>query len=220
MKKIFIVGAGGLGLEILDLINEINVINKEFEFKAFIDNNKTSSSVSLGNKIYDVIDEDYFIEKNKHNPDISIVVGIGNPDINFKVSSYYSKNTNFNFPNLIHPKAYVNMDNVKLGNGNIFMSNSYVSVNADIGNFNIINLNCTIGHDVNIKNNNIINPGVNVSGTVKIGDRNLLGTNSAIIQNLRIGNNNLISAGSLIFKDIGNNSQLMGNPARVIRNNK
>ncbi len=218
MKKIFIVGAGGLGLEVLDLINQINTISKKFEFIAFIDNNKNSSTLSLGNKTYDILDEDYFIKTNKHDSDIGIAVGIGNPEVNYKVTSYYKKNTGFTFPNLIHPKAHLNTDDLNLGIGNIFMANSYISVNVDVGNFNIINLNCTIGHDVTIKNNNIMNPGVNISGSVKIGERNLLGTNSAIIQNLRIGNDNLISAGSLIFKDIGNDSQLMGNPARVIRN--
>ena len=73
---------------------------------------------------------------------------------------------------------------------------------------------------IRLKDNNVINPGSNISGNVTIGNCNLIGTNSSIIQGTIIGDNNLISAASLISKDIENNFQLMGNPARVIGKTK
>ena len=220
MKKTFIVGSGGLGLEILELLIQINNNNKKiYDFKGFIDSNNIKE-VKYLNKRIKVYDESKFILKNSLNSDISIIIGIGTPYLIHKISNNFLKNTNFQFPNMIHPNCQISESSILNGKGNVIMSNTVLSTNSIIGSFNIINLNCTIGHDVKIKDNNVINPGSNISGNVTIGNCNLIGTNSSIIQGTIIGDNNLISAASLISKDIENNFQLMGNPARVIGKTK
>lgn len=52
-----------------------------------------------------------------------------------------------------------------------------------------------------------------------IGDNVDIGVNVTIIGNVRVGNNVNIGAGSVIVKDIPDNCNVAGNPARIIRRN-
>lgn len=52
-----------------------------------------------------------------------------------------------------------------------------------------------------------------------IGDNVSIGANVSIIGDIRIGNNVIIGAGSVVVKDIPDNCIVVGNPARIIKNN-
>ena len=52
-----------------------------------------------------------------------------------------------------------------------------------------------------------------------IGDNVELGANVCIIGGVKIGNNVVIGAGSVVTKDIPDNCVVVGNPARIIRQN-
>ena len=214
MKKLYIIGAGGLGKEVYKIIEDAKL---DFSFSGFVDA-KNNLNINIGKIEHDVISQEFFL----NNVDIensAVVIAIGNPNLLKKVY-LLCKNKGINdFPNIIHPTAYVS-DTAKLGKGNIIGQNCVVSVDVVIGNFNIINLNSTIGHDTTIKSFNIINPGSNISGGVQIGDENLIGTNSTILQYLKIGNNTTISAGAMISRAVEDNHTLVGNPARIISKTK
>lgn len=216
MNQIYIVGAGGLGREVYTLIEEINKVNKIFNLMGFLDADPSKKTVTIGKKIIPVFEEKLFLEQNSNNPQIHLVIAIGTPDSIYKIANYYKENTLFQFPNLLHPSVQYTVDAIKLQEGNIIASNTFLSIDVNIGSFNIINLHCTVGHDTQIGSFNVINPGVNLSGGITLGNQNLLGTNATILQNLSIGNSNTISAASFISKSIDNGQILIGNPARVI----
>ena len=52
----------------------------------------------------------------------------------------------------------------------------------------------------------------------KIGNNVYIGSNSTVIGNIQIGNNVIVGAGSVVVKNIPDNSVVVGNPARIIRN--
>lgn len=214
MKKLYIVGAGGFGKEVLNLVFECL---PEYDFKGYIDIGKISE-IKLGNKSYPVLDQN----KDLSNLDLknsAIVIAIGNPLIIKNIVNFYKEKGVSDFPNIVHPLAYV-AHSVSMGKGNIVTQNCSISVDVSIGNFNIVNLNSTIGHDVKIGDYNIINPGSNISGGVIIENENLFGTNCTILQYLTIGNHNTIGAGSMNTRNIENNAVLIGNPARIMKINK
>lgn len=53
----------------------------------------------------------------------------------------------------------------------------------------------------------------------KIGDNVSIYTGAIVIGDIKIGNNSVIGAGSVVVKDVPDNSVVVGNPARVIKEN-
>jgi len=217
MNKIFILGSGGLAKEILCLIQDINKENPIYEFVAFIEKTGNDESVKIGREFYDVIGEQYFLNKFSNKENISLAIGIGDPKIIDKVTKKFSGN--FRFPNLIHPNFVGNLDDINFGKGNIITAGCIFTTTISVNSFNLFNLNTTVGHDTNIGSCNVINPGVNISGGVVIKDNNLIGTNATILQYKIIGTNSIIGASSLVTKDIPDNVVAYGNPCKVIKEN-
>jgi serine O-acetyltransferase len=93
-----------------------------------------------------------------------------------------------------------------------------------IGHFGriIINPAAKIGENVNIS------PGVTIGMTNRgkkrgvpiVGDEVWIGTNAILVGNIKIGNNVLIAPNAYVNFDVPENSIVIGNPARIIHNEK
>ncbi|MBM3275434.1 MAG: hypothetical protein FJZ00_09785, partial [Candidatus Sericytochromatia bacterium] len=81
----------------------------------------------------------------------------------------------------------------------------------------IILPNSIISHDDFVGDYTCITGGVCISGGVTVGHSCYLGTNSAIISNVQIGNYCLVGMGSVVLESVGDNSVVVGNPARFLR---
>lgn len=208
MKKIAIVGAGGLGREIYCMIQAINRVEPTWEFIGFFDDSKPMGSYNeygefLGN--VDMI--------NEFNEPLDIVIAIANGSTIEKIVNKI-KNVNISFPNLIYPDiSFADINNLSIGIGNIIGGKSTISCNCKINNFNIFNGRTSMGHDTTIGSYNTIMPSVSISGEVTIGDYNFVGVNAVILQQIVIGDNVRIGAGSVIIRKTQNNMLYVGNPA-------
>lgn len=208
MKNIYIIGAGGLALEVLFLIEEINKEQRQFNFGGFID--KTAGELN-GFKVFD---EDTFLTEFTEE-ETCVVFGLGDPALIKKIHLRYS---HYHFPNLIHPNFIGDIKNIHLGRGNLITAGCVFTTNVKVGDFNLFNLNTTVGHDAQIGNINIINPSVNISGGVIIGNNNLIGVGSIILQYKTVGNDSIVGAASLVTKNVGDNVVVLGVPAKTISN--
>jgi sugar O-acyltransferase (sialic acid O-acetyltransferase NeuD family) len=210
----YIIGAGGLGKQVLNLIQKINADKLTFDFKSFVD--LQIKEVKCKNKTYGVLHDDKFIEKIEKESEVNIAVATGFPEINYKIVQKY-KSYNFNYPNIISPNAITNDLSFSDKKGNILLDGAILSVDSDLHDFNIFNLNVTIGHDVSIGSYNVFNPGANISGDCIVKDKILFGTNCTVIQGLSITDNCTISAAAFVSRDITEKVIAVGNPARIIR---
>lgn len=77
-----------------------------------------------------------------------------------------------------------------------------------------IGRNCNIAHSVTI---GMANRG-KLKGVPIIGDQVWIGTGVVIVGNINIGSNVLIAPNSYVNIDVPSNSIVMGNPAKIIRN--
>lgn len=205
INDLYIVGSGGLAKEVFLLTNNFN-------FKYFIGNEK--EKIKINKKEFKVISDIDFFEKIKNEDIVNVIIAVGNINLRKKLSVTYSKIKNILFPNIIDSSCSINLEYNNIGIGNIFTQHSIFTSNINIGNFNYFNIGCTIGHDVEIGNCNVFNPTCNISGKVEIGNNNLFGVNSTVLENLKIGSNNIIGASSLITKNVGDNSLMVGIPAK------
>ena len=81
----------------------------------------------------------------------------------------------------------------------------------------IIGKNCTIFHNVTIGDSFSDKKS---SRYPTIGDNVTIFANVLILGGLNIGNNAIIGAGAVVLHDVPENSVVVGNPARIIKQNK
>ena len=212
MKKIVIIGCGGLAKEIKYLIDAINKEKFEWNLLGFIDD---WSITRKGDNLidgYEVLGDINYL--NKLDEEIFGIIAIGNPHY-IKKTRESINNANILFPNLIHPTA--DSDSMHLtGEGNIIGFCSKISCNVEIGDFNFFNSMCVVGHDTVIGSFNVFNPRVQISGSIKIGNGNFFGMGSSVIEKKKVGNYNKICASSLVIKNVKDHESLFGIPATKV----
>lgn len=211
MRNIIIYGAGGFGREIACLLRLIN--EKEYEkwnLIGFLDDNPNLTGTE--NEYGTVLGGADWL--NTQSEPLAVAVAVGSPNA---VKSIVSKITNPNveFPNLYAPTTtFLDKESLRIGRGNIFCSNCFISCNVKVGDFNLFNGYIPIGHDTEIGNYNVVMPSCNISGGVKMGDCNFLGVQSVVLQYIKIGNETRVGANSVIMRKTKDGYLYIGNPAK------
>lgn len=207
MSKIFILGAGGFGREVLNIFSDLGRID---DVLGFLEENCQREGSLINEKpIYDISKLDEF-----NKSDIKLVCSIGTP-LRKKVIEK-TKNMGFTYETVVHPSVIMSQW-IELGEGCIICAGSILTNQIEIGNFSIINLACTIGHDVNIKDYTTLSPGVNISGNVTIGEECFIGTGAVTVEKVNIGAHSFIGAGAVVSKNIPENVLAVGIPAKSIK---
>ncbi|QGY42745.1 sugar O-acyltransferase [Maribellus comscasis] len=206
MKELIIVGAGGLGRELLQWIKAINNIAPKWIVKGFInDIPNTLDGLGCTHKILGTI------TNWQPAPNEVFVCAIGNPKEKEKVVTLL-KSKGARFANIIHPTAIVGENN-QIGEGLIMYPFARITVNCTIGKFVTV-LSSGIGHDSTIGDYSTISSGCVIAGYSKIGKRVYVGSNATIIPKRNIEDDVNIGAGSVVMTNIKKESKVMGNPAR------
>lgn len=214
MKKLYIVGAGGFGREVLWLVNRINEKEKIWDIQGFIDDNES---------LHGKTENDYKIlggcEYLKNlGEDIYVVISIGSAKIKEKIAEKLKDYSNIHFATLIDPSVIIS-EKVKIGEGTIICAGTIITVNIEIGNHVIINLDCTVGHDSIIEDYATVLPSVNLSGNTITKKYTTIGTGTKVIQGITIGENVIVGAGTVVIRNIEDNVTVVGNPARIVKRN-
>ena len=213
MKKIAIYGAGGLGREIAQLINQINAKSPQWEFLVYFDDNIEKGKIIRGQDVLGGINDLNLIDQ-----DLCLLICIADCQIRAKIVNGIS-NSKITYPSLIHPSVIIDETDIQLGEGSIITAGNILTTDISIGKHSIINLACTVGHDVVIEDYCAVMPGVHLSGNITIGEGTLIGTGARVLQNLSIGNHAKIGAGAVVTKHVSNGHTVVGIPAKTIKLN-
>ncbi|MFL9835645.1 acetyltransferase [Chryseobacterium terrae] len=211
MNKIAIFGAGGFGREVKTIIDEINKIDKIYDFIGYFDDGK-----EIGDIVNDFPVLGGLKELNNFTEDLSIIICVADPRIKKKIVSEIINNK-IKYPSIIHPKVSKSDDYITIGNGCIICEGTIITCNIKIEDFVILNLSCTVGHDTQIGAYSSFMPTVNISGEVKISEGVYVGTGAKIINLLEIGENTIIGAGAVVSKSLPSNCTAVGIPAKPIK---
>jgi len=209
-KKVIIIGAGQFGILVSKIILKLN----NYEILGFIDNDKTKKRKII-NKIK-VLGNDTLLKRYKKK-NIGLILAIG--DIKKRLTLI----DKFKRKDFFYPKIIANLNKIdettKIGMGSIITNHSIILNHCKIGKFSLIGSAVKILHNVSISKNCIIGGGTTIGSNVKIKDNVFIGVGSTIAsKKIIIGNNAFICSGSAVFKDVKNNSKIIGNPGRVIPN--
>lgn len=213
-RRLIVLGTRGLAREVAQVVEQVNAREHRWEFCGFVGEQTAQTGKELG--IGSILGNDEWLLSQTFPADL--VIGIGRPQILAKVLSLYGeRNDQFEYPNLIHPRATLDHRRVELGRGNVVTAGCVFTCDIAVGDFNYFNLNATVGHDVRIGSYNVINPGVNLSGGVRIEDRVLIGTGSQLLEDVQIGSDAIVGAGALVNAHVPEGQTVVGVPAKPIK---
>jgi sugar O-acyltransferase (sialic acid O-acetyltransferase NeuD family) len=212
LEKIAIFGAGGFGLEVAMLIEQINEKKYQWDLVGFFDDGMVEGKIINGYPLLGGIDK-----LNQWDSDLALVLALGIPNTKKSIQRKI-QNKNISYPVLIHPSVIMgSKDYLTIGEGCIICAGTIITTNILIGRYVILNIACTVGHEAEIGDFSSFMPTCNISGEVKIGDSTFWGTGSKVINRKKIGDNVIIGAGAVVTQDIPDNVTAVGIPASVIK---
>lgn len=175
MENIIIVGAGGMGREVLAILKNCNAISQQYQIEGFVDDGKTAGDVVNNIPVLGGLDYLNSIDKKT-----GVVIAISLPNIR-KVIFEKITNPNIYFPTITHPSVIISdKDFVSMGQGCLLCINTVLTTNITLGDFVILNAGAILNHDVQVGDFSTIMPGVNISTGAQVGEGCYIGTGSKI----------------------------------------
>ena len=207
-EPLLIYGAGGLGKEVLSLVNATD----RYEVKGFLDDGIQRGTIIKGVKILGGYDE-----LRSFDYPINLVLALGSPSSKVDLLKKMDR-SGVTFPILRHPSVILqDASAIEIGEGTILCAGSILTTDIRIGSHVLVNLNCTIGHGVTIGTASSLMPGVNVAGEVTIGSSALIGSGVNVINRVTIGDNSIVGMGAVVLRDVAMGATVAGIPAKPIR---
>ena len=140
-----------------------------------------------------------------------LIISIGSNKIRYELS----RSIKHKFGTAIHKTAFI-AGKYELGPGAMIFAKSVVQTEVQIGKHVIVNTGAIVEHNCVIEDFVHIGPGAVICGDVRIGTGTFIGANTTILPGISIGKWAVIGAGSVVLKDVGNNTKVAGNPAKLI----
>jgi sugar O-acyltransferase (sialic acid O-acetyltransferase NeuD family) len=124
----------------------------------------------------------------------------------------------FRFATLVHPTARISR-NSTVGEGSVVCPGVIVATRTTIGRHVILNRGAMIGHHTSIGDYCSVMPGANVAGACSIGTSTYIGMGALVLDHRTVGSHSVVGAGSIVTRDAPDNVQVIGSPARVVKEN-
>lgn len=211
VKDLVIVGCGGFGREVVDVIDAINRDTPSWNLLGFVDDSPSEQNAHLAAAIGVGILGD-IASLPSLGPEVHYVIGIGAGAARRAIHERLQQ-SGCSPATVVHPSATIGRD-CALGPGTILCAGVRLTTNIRIGAHVHVNLNSTIGHDCVIGDFVTINPLVSVSGWVTLGQEAMLGTNSTVLQGLTLPAESALGGGACLTRSPSGPGTFVGVPAR------
>lgn len=212
MKRVVIIGAGGHGREVAEIVDHQSRIQGAVTFLGFVvEDFRLIEDVNNGIPLLG--DWSWFEGADRH--DLAVVCAVGDPEARKRIVER-ADSAGLPFANAISPLAYISPD-AEISPGVMIFPYAVVSAHTFIGDHAIINTGATIGHDTRVGRYATVSPGVHVGGNVSLGEGCYLGVSSSVIQRTSVGSWTVIGAGAVVIREVPDNVTAVGVPAKVIK---
>ncbi len=210
-RSLVIVGAGGHGRELLDVVEAVNAAgpSARYTFLGFLDDGsadpdpvaRRGAPLLGGLDLLGRLDADYLI-------------GLGEATARQHVDRYASVHGR-RPATLIHPRANLGGD-VRLGPGTVVCALASITTNVRTGRHVVVDVAASVAHDCRLGDYVTVAPGARISGGVAVGDQAWIGTQASIVGHRQVGDRAVVGAGAVVTDDIRAADVVAGVPARPI----
>ena len=210
MRPLYIVGAGGLGREVLSYVRDIEASGTvDWQFLGFLDDREEP----FGGRAVDAKRVGP-ISDHVPDPDAAYNCAIGDGPTRLRIARRL-ESQGARFTNLIHPTAVIR-ERVVLGTGVLVAPFVRINPDCEIGDQVILNSSAALAHDVRIGEGTTLLGGNSINGGCTIGAQVLLGANCVIVPGRRVEEAAKVAAGAVVFRHVRAGQTVIGNPARTI----
>lgn len=198
--KIAIMGAGGHGVVVLDVLQKMGYTNLVFADKS-----------KAGDQVLGVPVED---PTHLCWGDVDgCIIAIGNNKVRERLSLDWKQL----YITAVHPNAIISSLAVELVEGTVVMAGVVINPRVRIGAHCIINTKASIDHDCTIGDFVHISPGATLCGTVTVEEGAHIGAGATIIPGKKIGAWAVVGAGAVVVSDVPAGATVVGVPAKIIK---
>lgn len=202
---VVIVGAGGLGREVRDLLTacgrQVAGFLDDAPPEVVLARPGTLAVPLLGSVEAGVM------------PGAPFALGLGWPEVRLSVVARLAAAGRPACGPAVHPSAVLGRD-VELGRGTLVTAGCVITTDVALGDHVLVNIGSTIGHDVRVGTGTSIMPGVSISGGVRLGAGVMVGSRAFIREGVEVGDGATIGAGAVVLTDVAASTTVVGMPAR------
>ncbi len=207
---IVILGAGGHGKVVLDILrasNEYNVIG-------FLDADRSLAGSTIGD--IPVLGAMNLLPKLRQQRKIAgAIVAIGDNRTRHRYATLL-ESEGFTLASAVHPTAFVS-PTATLGKNVVVGPNASVITEARIGDCTIVNTGAIVEHECEVGEAVHVAPGAVLAGRVRVGAFAFIGIGAQVIQCMAVGEGATVGAGAVVIADVPAGATAVGVPAKIIK---
>lgn len=213
VPDLVVVGAGGHGRELLDVLAEVNRGSPTWNILGVVDDDPGATNLArlarLGVTHLGPVD---WLEQSP----TAYVLGIGTGAVRRRMVQRLDAAGCPDSPPVIHPGAAIGRD-TEVGSGVVIFNTSVVTTNVRIGAHTHLNVANAVQHDSTIGEFSQLSPGVLVNGDCRIGNDVFVGSAAVITRGCSVGEHSRVGAGAVVLGDVRPGTTVVGAPARIPR---
>jgi sugar O-acyltransferase (sialic acid O-acetyltransferase NeuD family) len=204
--KIVVIGAGGHGQVVADILRAAAESGQPVEFTGYVDDRAAmlSDPAVLGS-----------IGELSTLPHDAVIVAIGENETRARVSERLI-HAGEHLAVARHPTAILS-SNTYAGSGAMICAGAIACVDVRLGRGVILNTGCIVDHHCVVGDYAHIGPGVRIGGEVSIGERALIGIGATILPRVTVGTGAIVGAGAVVTQDVPPGVTVAGVPAAALQ---
>lgn len=210
MKRLAIIGAGDLGLQLAHLAS----MTGQYTLAGFFDDTRNAGDVAAGAIVMGGVES--IARLYAQDQFDCLVIAIGYKHLRARQAIYEQFAGKIPFANLIHPHAIID-PTCTLGEGTVVYTGCVLDMEAKIGANTLLNAGCVISHHSEVASGCFLSPAVSIAGFVTVEPGCVLGIGTIVIDNIRIAAGTRTGAGAVVTRSIDQPGLYLGVPARLAK---